>query len=37
MYDKGDVDNLEQLILDMKESLEREIKALERKMDQGFA
>jgi predicted RNase H-like nuclease (RuvC/YqgF family) len=31
------VDNLEQLIIDMKESLEREIKSLERKVDHGFA
>jgi DNA-binding GntR family transcriptional regulator len=31
------VQNLEQLIVDLKESFEREIKALERKMDQGFA
>ena len=37
MYDRGVVDNLEHLIIDMKESLEREIKALERKVDQGFA
>jgi hypothetical protein len=37
MYDGGVVDNLEQLIIDMKDSLEREIKASERKVDQGFA
>ena len=41
MYDKGVVDNLERLIIDLKESLEREfresLKALEQKMDQGFA
>jgi predicted RNase H-like nuclease (RuvC/YqgF family) len=37
VYDKSAVENIEQLILDMKESLEREIRALERKMDQGFA
>ena len=41
MYDKGVVDNVERLIIDLKESLEREfrdsLKALERKMDQGFA
>ena len=31
------MDNLEQLIIGMKEGLERKIKVLERKMDQGFA
>ena len=40
-YDKSAVDNLEQLIMDLKESLAREfregLKGFERKMDQGFA
>ena len=37
VHDQCDVDNLEQLIIGMKEGLERKIKVLERKMDQGFA
>ncbi|MBV8730784.1 MAG: hypothetical protein JO336_13350 [Acidobacteriia bacterium] len=31
------MDNLERLIMDLKESFEREIGRLERKMDDGFA
>jgi len=31
------MDNLERLIIDLKESLERELNRLEQKMDDGFA
>ncbi len=31
------MDNLEHLIVDLKESLERDLERLERKMDDGFA
>jgi DNA-binding GntR family transcriptional regulator len=37
VYDKSAVQNLEQLIMDMKESLEREIGSLRSEMREGFA
>jgi predicted RNase H-like nuclease (RuvC/YqgF family) len=37
VYDKNVVDNLERLIIDLKESLEREVGSLRSEMREGFA